>query len=467
VVPPVAPVVSVWGVWDGEDLVGVYAQEQVARADAAVLRRDAVQAGVRASTIDCMPVPVFSAAQHARRGVAGSGGGVTADADVVPAGYAELLEQLKVRVQATQVRAARAANSEVLGLYWSVGGDILDRQDRLGWGGKVVDRLAGDLRAAFPDQRGWSASNLQYVRGFAAAWPDLEISPQAVGKLPWGHVRALLDRLDTQEDRDWYAAESVGQGWSRAVLEYQIGTGLHRRVGAAPSNFADQLPPADSDLAQQLVRDPYVFDHLSLSRPVAEHNLEQALMDRLQATVLEFGHGMALVGRQVRFDLDGDEQVVDLLLFHVEQLRYIVVELKVNKLTGGDVGQLGTYVAMVDDRLRRPGLHGPDPGTAAGRRAQRAAGPVPADGELSPGRGRGLVLAPSRRASGAPTRGPDRRRPGHLHPPGRRHRGPRPMIRQGGRGDRSGPVKVTWVLECRGGWSVQPAEDLTVASRAQ
>ena len=241
-VPPVAPVVSVWGVWDGEDLVGVYAQEQVARADAAVLRRDAVQAGVRASTIDCMPVPVFSAAQHARRGVAGSGGGVTADADVVPAGYAELLEQLKVRVQATQVRAARAANSEVLGLYWSVGGDILDRQDRLGWGGKVVDRLAGDLRAAFPDQRGWSASNLQYVRGFAAAWPDLEISPQAVGKLPWGHVRALLDRLDTQEDRDWYAAESVGQGWSRAVFEYQIGTGLHRRVGAAPSNFADQLP---------------------------------------------------------------------------------------------------------------------------------------------------------------------------------------------------------------------------------
>ncbi len=165
-----------------------------------------------------------------------------ADGDVVPAGYAELLEQLKVRVQATQVRAARAANSEVLGLYWSVGRDILDRQDRLGWGGKVVDRLAGDLRAAFPDQRGWSASNLQYMRGFAAAWPDLEISPQAVGKLPWGHVRALLDRLDTQEDRDWYAAESVGQGWSRAVLEYQIGTGLHRRVGAAPSNFADQLP---------------------------------------------------------------------------------------------------------------------------------------------------------------------------------------------------------------------------------
>jgi len=151
------------------------------------------------------------------------------------------------------------------------------------------------------------------MRGFAAAWPDLEISPQAVGKLPWGHVRALLDRLDTREDRDWYAGEAAGQGWSRAVLEYQIGTGLRRRVGVAPSNFADQLPPADSDLAQQLVRDPYVFDHLSMSRPVAERDLEQALMDRLQATLMEFGRGMAFVGRQVRFDLDGDELVVDLV----------------------------------------------------------------------------------------------------------------------------------------------------------
>jgi len=297
---------------------------------------------------------------------------VTAGGDVVPAGYAELLEQLKARVRTAQVRAARAANTEVLALYWSVGRDILDRQDRLGWGGKVVDRLAGDLRAAFPDQRGWSSSNLQYMRGFAAAWPDLEISPQAVGELPWGHVRALLDRLDTRADRDWYAAEAAGRGWSRAVLEQQIGSGLRRRVGAAPSNFADRLPPADSDLAQQLVRDPYVFDHLSLARPVAERDLEQALMDRLQATLMEFGRGMAFVGRQVRFDLDGDELVVDLLLFHVEQLRYIVVELKINRLTGGDVGQLGTYVAMVDDRLRRPEVHAPTLGLllVAGRSEQ-------------------------------------------------------------------------------------------------
>jgi len=250
----------------------------------------------------------------ARRPRGGRIGRVTAEGEVVPAGYAELLEQLKARVRSAQVRAARAANSEVLALYWSVGRDILDRQDRLGWGGKVVDRLAGDLRAAFPDQRGWSRRNLQYMRAFAAAWPDREdFVHQAGAQLPWRHVTTLLDRLDTREERDWYAAQAAGEGWSRAVLEYQIGSGLRRRVGAAPSNFVDQLPAADSDLAQQLVRDPYVFDHLSLTGPVAERDLERALMDRLQATLMEFGRGMAFVGRQVRFDLDADELVVDLL----------------------------------------------------------------------------------------------------------------------------------------------------------
>ncbi len=277
----------------------------------------------------------------------------------VPAGYAELLEQLKVRVRSTQVRAARAANTELLGLYWSVGRDILDRQDQAGWGTGVVSRLAADLRLEFPDQRGWSRRNLLYMRAFAEAWPDLAgVVPQAVAQLPWGHVRALLDRLQVRAERDWYAARAVEDGWSRAVLEFSIGSGLRARVGAAPSNFTAQLPAADSDLAQELVRDPYMFDTLGLTAPIAERDLEQALMDRLQATLLEFGRGMAFVGRQVRLDLgDGYEVVVDLLLFNVEQLRYVVVELKVGRLAPGDVGQLGAYVAVVDDKLRRPDMH--------------------------------------------------------------------------------------------------------------
>jgi predicted nuclease of restriction endonuclease-like (RecB) superfamily len=177
-------------------------------------------------------------------------GRVTADGDVVPAGYAELLEQLKVRVRSAQVRAARAANGEVLALYWSVGRDILDRQDQAGWGTGVVARLAADLRVEFPDQRGWSRRNLRYMRAFDAAWPDLAgVVPQAVAQVPWGHVRALLDRLQGRAERDWYAARAVADGWSRAVLEFSIGSGLHGRVGAAPSNFTARLPAADSDLA--------------------------------------------------------------------------------------------------------------------------------------------------------------------------------------------------------------------------
>ena len=288
--------------------------------------------------------------------------GTGADGDI-PAGYPELLAELKARVRSTQVRAARAANVEVLRLYWSIGRDILARQGSAGWGARVVDRLAGDLRAEFPDQRGWSRRNLQYMRAFAAAWPDLEeVVQQPAAQLPWAHVLVLLDRLQDRSERDWYAARAVAEGWSRAVLEFSIGSGLRDRVGAAPSNFTAALPRADSDLAQQLVRDPYVFDTLGLTAPVLERDLEQALMDQLQATLLEFGRGMAFVGRQVHLELaDGYEVVVDLLLFNVEQLRYVVVELKVGRLGAGDVGQLGTYVAVVDDLLRRD-LHAPTVG---------------------------------------------------------------------------------------------------------
>jgi len=222
-----------------------------------------------------------------------------------PEGYAQLLEQLKARVRTSQVRAVRAASTELLALYWSIGQDILERQEKAGWGGKIVDRLAADLRAEFPGQRGWSRRNLQYMRALARAWPDqADFVQQAAARLPWSHITTLLDRLDDPASRDWYAAQALEHGWSRAVLEHQIGSRLHERVAAAPSNFPDQLPAADSDLAQQMLRDPYVFDHLQLTDRASERQLEQALMDRLQDTLLALGHGLAFVGRQVRFDVD-------------------------------------------------------------------------------------------------------------------------------------------------------------------
>lgn len=286
--------------------------------------------------------------------------------DLEPAGYAELLADLKARVRATRFRAARAANTEVLRLYWSVGRDILDRQRTAGWGSKVVTSLAADLQREFPDQRGWSRSNLLYMRRAAETWPtEEEFVHHVGGRLPWRHVTVLLDRLATREDRDWYAARALEDGWSRAVLEHQIKADLRRTIGAAPTNFTAALEAPDSELAQQLVKDPYVFEHLAMIERVAERDVEQALMDRLQDTMLELGRGMAFVGRQVRLAVPDDvsdrveEFYVDLLFFHVEQLRYVVVELKIGQFEPGHVGQLGTYVAIVDDQLRRPEIHAP------------------------------------------------------------------------------------------------------------
>lgn len=293
---------------------------------------------------------------------------MTTDA-LEPDGYGQLLADLKERVRATRVRAARAANTEVLRLYWSIGHDILERQTEAGWGSKVVDRLAADLRREFPEQRGWSRRNLLYMRKAAEVWPtEDEFVHHAAAQLPWTHVHVLLDRLETREERDWYAERAAANGWTRGVLELQIRSGLRTSLGAAPTNFTAALDSPDSELAQQLVKDPYVFEHLGLVDRLAERDVEQALMDRLQDTMLELGRGMAFVGRQVRLTVPDeatgavDEFSVDLLFFHVEQLRYVVVELKIGPFEPAYLGQLGTYVAIVDDQYRRHDTHAPTVG---------------------------------------------------------------------------------------------------------
>lgn len=279
--------------------------------------------------------------------------------EVVPVGYRELVEHLKSEVRRARLRTARVVNTELLLLYWDIGNAILQRQATDGWGTKVVERLAADLRAEFPDMRGFSRSNLHSMRKIAAAWPRTAFVQQAVGQLPWGHVVVLVDKLDDQPIRDWYAAATVEHGWSRNVLTHQIANHLHRRIGAAPSNFADQLSSGDSDLAQQLVRDPYVFDFLDISERVAERDLETALVGRLERFLLELGHGFAFVGRQYHFTVAGDDFYIDLLFFNWIQFRFVVVELKVGRFEPEYVGKLGFYVSWVDDNLRDHTHHAP------------------------------------------------------------------------------------------------------------
>lgn len=270
----------------------------------------------------------------------------------LPAGYTDLLGELKDRVRSARITALRTVNTQLIGLYWSIGQTIVERQTVEDWGSGVIGRLADDLRAEFPEMKGLSRRNLFYMRGFAAAWPD-SIVQQPVAQLPWGHITVLLDKADTPEQRAWYAAAAVDYGWSRNVLMNMMMNKSMERTGAAPSNFVQQLVAPDSELAQQVAKDPYNFEFLGLSGEVAERDLENALTGRITETLRELGPGFSFVGRQVHFDVDGDDFYVDLLFFHIEQSRYVVVELKAGKFQPEHAGKLNFYVALVDDVLRR------------------------------------------------------------------------------------------------------------------
>ncbi|MHB8875388.1 MAG: DUF1016 N-terminal domain-containing protein [Myxococcaceae bacterium] len=200
----------------------------------------------------------------------------------LPSGYVDTLGELKRRIGQERLRVVLAANSAMVLLYWDVGRIILDRQERAGWGAKVVDRLAADLREAFPNMKGLSPRNLKYMRAFAAAWPDAEIVQRVVAQLPWRQNIALLERLADPRARLWYAEQTARHGWSQPILCLQIDGRAHERHGKAITNFKATLPPAESDMAAQVFKDPYLFDFLGTADPRREREVEQGLIDHIQ-----------------------------------------------------------------------------------------------------------------------------------------------------------------------------------------
>lgn len=272
----------------------------------------------------------------------------------LPGGYGAAFGEIRARIEAMRLKAVLDANATMIDLYWRIGGVILARQAAEGWGAKVIDRLSQDLRAAFPDMSGLSARNLKYMRAFAAAWPDAAIVQRALHKLPWGVNVELLDAVKEGSTRLWYAEQAFAQGWSRNILAMQIERRLHERQGKAQSNFALTLPPADSDMAAQVFKDPYLFDFLGTADPRREREVEQALVDHVQRFLLELGSGFAFVGRQVPLEVGDGDFVVDLLFYHLKLRCYVVVELKAVAFDPGFIGQLNLYLSAADDLLRHP-----------------------------------------------------------------------------------------------------------------
>lgn len=277
----------------------------------------------------------------------------------LPSDYGSYIEGLKARIRTAQLRAGLAANSEMVMLYWSIGRDILDRQEHADWGAKIIDQVSADLRRAFPTMRGLSSRNLKYMRAFAKAWPEEQIVQDRLAQLTWFHQIALLEKLRTPEERLAYAAATVEHGWSRDILVVQIETGYLKRLGKSVNNFSRTLPPPQSDLATQTLKDPYMFDFLELSGDVSEKRLERALIEKLRSFLLELGVGFAFVGNQVHLEVAGEDFYIDMLFYHLRLRCYVVVELKTTQFRPEYAGKLQFYLSAVDDLIRDPQRDGP------------------------------------------------------------------------------------------------------------
>ncbi len=272
----------------------------------------------------------------------------------LPQDYLAWLAELKQRIQRERLRVILASNTAMVLLYWEIGQRILEKQNTEGWGAKIIDRLSADLRDAFPEMKGFSPRNLKYMRAFAVAWPEREIVQQVVAQLTWSHGVILLDKLESSELRLWYARQAYEHGWSRNILAIQIDTKAHLRFGKAQNNFSATLPPADSDMAVQVFKDPYLFDFLGTDAPRWEAELERGLMAHIQKFLLELGQGFAFVGQQVHLELGDQDFYLDLLFYHLKLRCYIVIELKARDFEPGDGAQLGMYMYAVDKLLCHP-----------------------------------------------------------------------------------------------------------------
>ncbi len=268
--------------------------------------------------------------------------------------YTDWVTELSKRYRSSQIKAAVSVNEELLSFYWSLGRDIVYRQDENKYGRGFINTLSHDLKVILPEAKGFSPKNLYYIRRFYLLYS--EKFPQVEGnlfKLPWGHHKLLMDKyFNSPEIALFYVREAVENGWARTVLEHMLDTNLHLRQGKALSNFASLLPMPTGELAQELTKDPYIFDFVNLTDTYKERELKDVLLSEITRFLLELGEGFAYVGKEYRLKIGDTEQFTDLLFYNLKLRCYCVIEVKVTKFEPGHLGQLGTYVTAVNHILK-------------------------------------------------------------------------------------------------------------------
>ncbi|MFI5346039.1 MAG: YhcG family protein [Elusimicrobiota bacterium] len=281
----------------------------------------------------------------------------------LPRDYPAFLSGLKERIRAARVKAVLAVNREMVSLYWDLGRDVAERVRRGRWGTGIIKRISLDVQTEFPGIRGFSRPNIQRMRAFYRAWTadsicsqavsklDRTTVPQPLGELPWGHNIVLIESLESSQERLWYARQALQHGWSRPVLVHQIESGLHLRQGKALTNFARTLPPAQSDLAQEALKDDYALDFLRTAG-TKERDIEHGLVADVQRCLLELGAGFAFVGRQHHLEIGGEDFYIDLLFYHLKLRCFVVIELKTGPFKPEHAGKMSFYLAAADDLLR-------------------------------------------------------------------------------------------------------------------
>lgn len=282
--------------------------------------------------------------------------------------YQNILTSLKEKIRTARLRAVLKVNTELISIYWDVGNTILEQQKNKGWGAKIIDRLASDLRIEFPDMKGFSIRNLKYMRAFADAYPDFIIVQQIAAQtgmpaqnvivqhpaaqIPWTHNQVILDKVKKKEERLFYIRKSIENGWSRHVLSLQIESKLFKRQGNAITNFTQTLPAPVSDIAKETFKSPYVFDFISLSEEMKEKDIEKALIQHLKKFMLELGKGFAYVGNQFNIDVAGKDYFLDLLFYNYRLHSFVVFELKVGEFEPEFAGKLNFYINAIDAQIK-------------------------------------------------------------------------------------------------------------------